>query len=118
MSNIAVLLIARGEPGEQRIWQRYELAFEPGESVLDGLCRIRDEQDPGLAFRYSCINANACKECMLRLDNKTVYACTARLEPREMRLEPLPNKQLIRDLAVEIAPPDERIAAISSLKTG
>jgi succinate dehydrogenase/fumarate reductase-like Fe-S protein len=46
---------------------------------------------------------------MLLLDGKTVYACTARLEPREMRLEPLRNKELIRDLAVEIAPPDERI---------
>ena len=44
------------------------------------------------------------------LDGKVVYACMARLEPREMRLEPLPNKTLLRDLATEIAPPDERIA--------
>jgi succinate dehydrogenase / fumarate reductase iron-sulfur subunit len=38
-----------------------------------------------------------------------VYACTARLEPREMRLAPLPNKPLLRDLATELAPPDERL---------
>ena len=104
MSETAQLLIRRGGA-----WQRFAVPFERGQSVLDGLRRIRAEEDPSLAFRYSCINANACKECMMRLDGKTVYACTARLEPREMRLEPLPNKTLLRDLATEIAPPDERI---------
>ena len=39
----------------------------------------------------------------------TVAACTARLEPREMRLAPLANKRLLRDLATEIAAPDERL---------
>ncbi len=100
----AALLIRRGQD-----WQRFEVAFERGQSVLDGLRRIRAEQDPTLAFRFSCINANACKECMIELDGKVVYACTARLEPREMRLAPLPNKTLLRDLATEIAPPDERL---------
>ena len=107
--NIATLLIERGLPHEQPSWSRFEVAYEPGQSVLDGLRRIRIEQDPTLAFRYSCINANACKECMLRLDGNVVYACTARLEPREMRLEPLANKPLIRDLVTEIAPQDERL---------
>jgi succinate dehydrogenase/fumarate reductase-like Fe-S protein len=100
----ARLLIKRGTA-----WQLFTVPFERGQSVLDGLRRIRAEQDPTLAFRFSCINANACKECVIRLDGKTVYACTARLEEREMRLEPLPNKSLLRDLATEIAPPDERL---------
>lgn len=104
MSLTATLLIRRGAA-----WQRFEVAFERGQSVLDGLRRIRAEQDPTLAFRFSCINANACKECMIELDGKVVYACTARLEPREMQLAPLANKQLLRDLATEIAPPDERL---------
>jgi succinate dehydrogenase/fumarate reductase-like Fe-S protein len=105
---IAVLLIRRGLAGAQD-WARFEVAFEPGQSVLDGLRRIRAEADPTLAFRYACINANACKECVMLLDGRVVYACTARLEPREMRLEPLPNKPLVRDLVTEIAPPDERL---------
>jgi succinate dehydrogenase / fumarate reductase iron-sulfur subunit len=45
---------------------------------------------------------------MIELDGTTVYACTARLEPREMTLAPLSNKPLIRDLVTEIAPPTER----------
>jgi succinate dehydrogenase/fumarate reductase-like Fe-S protein len=106
---MATLLVKRGEAGEPPSWSRFEVAYEPGQSVLDGLRRIRIESDPTLAFRYSCINANACKECMTLVDGKLVYACTARLEPREMRIEPLANKKLIRDLATEIAPPDERL---------
>lgn len=109
MNAIATLLVSRGQPGEKPAWARFDVAYETGQSVLDGLRRIRIDTDPSLAFRYSCINANACKECMVLLDGKVVYACTARLEPREMRLEPLPNKTQIRDLVTEIAPPDERL---------
>jgi succinate dehydrogenase/fumarate reductase-like Fe-S protein len=83
--------------------------FERGQSVLDGLRWIRANKDPSLAIRFSCINANACKECMMELDGETVYACTARLEPRAMTLAPLSNKQLVRDLVTEIAPPGERL---------
>lgn len=45
---------------------------------------------------------------MIELDGETVYACTARLQSREMTLAPLSNKKLIRDLVTEIAPPAER----------
>ena len=78
--------------------------------MLDALSWIRIHHDPSLAIRFSCINANACKECMINVDGKTAYACTTRLTEDEMALEPLPNKSLIRDLVTEIAPPDERLA--------
>ena len=105
----AILVIRRGAPGEMQRSEKHEVPFEPGQSVLDALRWIRAHRDPTLAMRYSCTNANTCKECMVRLDGKTVYACTARLEAREMRVEPLPNKALVRDLVTEIAPPDERL---------
>ena len=111
MSRIAILVIRRAEPGEAPRWTRYQVPFEPGQSVLDGLRRIRTQEDPSLAFRFSCINANACKECMIELDGRTVYACTARLEARAMRLAPLANKRLVRDLVTEIAPPSERLTS-------
>ena len=106
---IATLRIQRGLPGEAPQEARYEVPFEPGQSVLDGLRWLRCHVEPGLAFRHACLNANACKECMLLLDGKVTYACTARLEAREMHLAPLPNKPLVRDLVTLIAPPDERL---------
>jgi succinate dehydrogenase/fumarate reductase-like Fe-S protein len=101
--------IRRGAPGEAAHEQRYEVPYEPGQSVLDGLRWIRVHADPSLTFRYSCINANACKECMMQIDGKVGYACTARLVEGAMHIAPLDNKDLVRDLVTEIAPPEERL---------
>jgi succinate dehydrogenase/fumarate reductase-like Fe-S protein len=109
----AKLKVWRGEPGAPGRYEIYEVPFEPGQTVLDGLRWIRVHKDPSLAIRFSCINANACKECMIRVDGKTVYACTTRLAEGDMTLEPLPNKALIKDLVTEIAPPDERAPKLS-----
>ena len=108
MSVIATLKIWRGTERDAGRWESFEVPFEPGQSVLDGLRWLRINKDASLAIRFSCINANACKECMMEVDGATVYACTARLEPREMEVKPLHNKKLVRDLVTEIAPPAER----------
>jgi succinate dehydrogenase/fumarate reductase-like Fe-S protein len=108
VKEVATLKVWRGSAGEAGRFEAYEVPFEPGQSVLDGLRWIRVLKDPTLAIRFSCINANACKECIIALDGKPVYACTARLEAREMTLTPLSNKRLIRDLVTEIAPSAER----------
>ena len=86
MSETATLKIWRGQDKAKGHWETHAVPFERGQSVLDGLRWIRVNKDPTLAIRFSCINANACKECMMELDGETVYACTARLEPREMTL--------------------------------
>ena len=104
----AKLKVWRGAPGSSGRYEHYDVPFEQGQTVLDGVRWIRVHRDPSLAIRFSCINANACKECMINVDGKTVYACTTRLVEGEMTLEPLPNKPLIKDLVTEIAPPDER----------
>ena len=110
MTETATLTIWRGSDRGAGHWDTHEVPFERGQSVLDGLRWIRVHKDPSLAIRFSCINANACKECMMELDGETVYACTARLEPRAMSVAPLSNKKLVRDLVTEIAPPNERFA--------
>ena len=103
------LVIRRGAPGEPGRSESFEITFEAGQSVLDGLRALRSTSDPSLAFRFSCINANACKECMMLIDGKVDYACTVRLKEGVTKLAPLPKKALVRDLVTEIAPPDERL---------
>ena len=112
MTGVARLRVWRGVAPQAGQFESYEVPFESGQSVLDGLRWIRANHDPTLAIRYSCINANACKECMMEIDGATAYACTARLEPREMMVKPLSNKALVRDLVTEIAPPAERFATV------
>jgi succinate dehydrogenase/fumarate reductase-like Fe-S protein len=110
MRAIARLRVWRGLKHQAGRFETYDVPFEPGQSVLDGLRWIRTTHDPTLALRFSCINANACKECMMEIDGVAAYACTARLEPREMMVGPLPNKALVRDVVTEIAPPAERLS--------
>jgi len=105
----ARLHIQRGDSdGAPRI-ETFEVPFDPGNSLLDGLRWIRATLDPTLAIRFSCINANACKECMMELDGKAVYACTERLRDGDMHIAPLGHKALVQDLVTEIAPRDERL---------
>lgn len=112
MSETARLIIERGVAGVSAEIESFDVPFEAGQSVLDGLRWIRMHKDPTLAFRFSCISANACKECMMRIDGKVVYACLARLEARDMHLAPLANKTLVRDLVTDIAPPAERLSSL------
>ena len=111
MKLMARLRVWRGAPPGEGHFETYEVPFESGQSVLDGLRWVRARHDAGLALRFSCINANACKECMVMVEGKTVYACTTRLEPREMTIEPLRNKRWVKDVVSEIAPPDEKLRA-------
>jgi succinate dehydrogenase / fumarate reductase iron-sulfur subunit len=106
------LRVRRGGGQQAPTLQEYSVPAHAAASLLDGLRWLRANVDGTLAFRYACINANACKECMVRLDGKTVYACTSRLEPgRSYDVAPLPNKPLVRDLVTEIAPSKERLFA-------
>jgi len=109
MSETARLKVWRGIAPESGHFETYAVPFERGQSVLDGLRWIRSHCDPRLAVRFACINANACKECMMEVDGKAAYACTTRLETREQVIAPLHNKQWVRDVVSEVAPSDERL---------
>ena len=103
--------VRRGTPDEPSRIESFTVPYSEGMSVLDAVMWVRAHVDSTLAIRYACINANACKECMVRVDGKTGYACTARLARDGALIEPLGNKALIRDLVTDIVPPKERLAA-------
>ena len=105
----ATLRIARSGPDRPEETETFDVPYETGASVLDGLIWLRENRDPSLAFRYSCTSANVCKECTMLIDGETAYACTARLRPGAMTLEPLRNKRVIRDLVTDTLPPAEKL---------
>jgi succinate dehydrogenase/fumarate reductase-like Fe-S protein len=104
----AHLKIWRGSSREDGRYEQFEVAFEDGDSVLDGLVRIRLHQDPDLAIRFSCFNANVCKECMMLIDGNVEYACIAKLREGLIQLDPLANSPLLRDLVTDTLSPKER----------
>ena len=104
----ATLKVTRGEPGGALRFETFQVPFTPGASVLDGLMWIREHRDASLAFRFACINANVCKECVMRIDGRNAYACTERLREGEILVEPLATKRHVRDLVCDTVPPRER----------
>ena len=105
----ARLRVFRGSDRAAGRYQDYDVAFEEGDSVLDGLTRIRTEQDPSLAVRFSCFNANVCKECSMLIDGKVEYACIAKLTEGVTRVEPLAKLPLLRDLVTDTLAKKERL---------
>jgi succinate dehydrogenase/fumarate reductase-like Fe-S protein len=108
----APITIQRGAPGEEPWMETYDVPWRPGMSVLDAIVWVRTHADSSVAFRYSCVSANACKECMVAVNGKTVYACTERLAEGGTDVGPLKNKTLIRDLVTDIVPPKENLRTI------
>ena len=103
------ITVKRGVQNEKPHFEVYHVPYRECMSVLDAIMWIRTNIDSSLAVRYSCINANACKECMVMVDGKTQYACTTRLLNEDTTIEPLSNKALIKDLVTDIVPPKENL---------
>ena len=106
----AELYIFRGTACADSKFETFNVPFQQGDSVLDALIWINDNVDETLSFRYSCINANACKECMMLIDGEVEYACLKKLQEKKSKLQPLPNKKLIKDLVTDIVPPKEKFS--------
>ena len=109
MKDRVTITVKRGVLNEEPHFEVYDVPYHEGMSVLDAIVWVRTNIDSSLAVRYSCINANACKECMVMVDGKTQYACTTRLLIGDTTIEPLSNKALIKDLVTDIVPPKENL---------
>jgi succinate dehydrogenase/fumarate reductase-like Fe-S protein len=111
-SKHARLRVWRGTAPENGRYEEFEIAFEDGDSVLDGLVRVRLTADPDLAFQFSCFNANVCKECVMLIDGEVQYACIARLHPGIIQVDPVPNQRILRDLLIETQERDNKGAEL------
>jgi succinate dehydrogenase/fumarate reductase iron-sulfur protein len=70
-----------------------EFIHEPrtSDSILDALKEIRDEQDPTIAFRYSCREA-VCGSCGMVINGEIALACRrSRDRPTRSSSSPSPT---------------------------
>lgn len=87
-------------------WQRYVLPVDYGMTVLDGLHRIKETQDPTLAFRFSC-RMGVCGSCAMLINGKPTLACNTQISnvaDRTLAVAPLPNFDTIKDLVPDLSP--------------
>lgn len=105
----ARLKIWRGTSHDEGEYETFDITFEDGESVLDGLVALRRKRAPDLAIRFSCFNSNVCKECTMLVNGKVQYACIAKLQSGEIRLDPIPKRPLLRDLITDTLSDKEKL---------
>jgi fumarate reductase iron-sulfur subunit len=98
------LLIQRFQPEIMKapILQEYQVPLGPSFTVLDGLNYIYENLDSSLAFRASCL-AGLCMVCLIQINGRIQCPCKTPMA-KEMKLAPLPNKKVIRDLVVDLDP--------------
>ncbi len=100
--------IRRYDPEEDEgPWEKqYKLQVEKGMTVLDGLHKIKETQDPSLAFRFSC-RMGVCGSCAMLINGKPTLACNTQildLTQTSLTVAPLPNFNVIRDLVPDLVP--------------
>jgi len=84
----------------------YEVKYRKGMTVLDALTDVRERQDSSLGYRHSC-RMGICGSCGMTIEGRPMLACQTQvssLNRETIKIEPLHNMQVIRDLVVDIIP--------------
>lgn len=95
-------------------FQSYTIPYDEDWVVLDALTYVKDKLDPSLTFRWSCHMA-VCGSCGMQVNGTPVLTCKAFLRdyvPGVVRVEPLRNFPIEKDLVVKLDGFVERLEAI------
>lgn len=88
-------------------FQSFALAPRDNRTVLDVVTEIQREQDPTLSYRFAC-RVGMCGSCAMVVNGEPRWTCRTRVEEvapaGRLRLEPLRNLPVIKDLAVDMVP--------------
>ena len=116
MADRITLQVARYRPEENSaVWfQEYEVPCPKEWVVLDGLNYIKDRLDGTLSYRWSC-RMGICGSCGMMVNGEPKLTCATFLTdyaPGPVRVEPLNNFPVVRDLIVEITDFMEKLTRV------
>jgi len=106
MRDRILLQIARYRPEQESeaTFDEFEVPCHKEWAVLDGLNYVKDQIDGTLAYRWSC-RMGICGSCGMTVNGEPKLTCATFLNdyaPGPVRVEPLRNFPVIRDLIVDI----------------
>ncbi|HEY8164158.1 MAG TPA: succinate dehydrogenase/fumarate reductase iron-sulfur subunit [Gemmatimonadaceae bacterium] len=106
MADQITLQVARYRPEEEAspTFQEYDVPCPKDWVVLDGLNYVKDRLDGTLSYRWSC-RMGICGSCGMTVNGEPKLTCATFLAdyaPGPVRVEPLRNFPVIRDLVVDI----------------
>jgi fumarate reductase iron-sulfur subunit len=104
------------EQDAQPRYQTYTVPYHEDWVVLDALNHIKDHVDGTLSYRWSC-RMGVCGSCGMMVNGTPKLTCAAFLKdyyPNPIRVEPLANFPVIRDLVINL---DDFLHKMKELKT-
>jgi fumarate reductase iron-sulfur subunit len=116
MTDHITLQVARYRPESESepTLEAYELPCPKEWVVLDGLNHIKDRLDGTLSFRWSC-RMGICGSCGMTVNGEPKLTCATFLSdyaPGPVRVEPLRNFPVIRDLVVDVGDFMQKLARV------
>jgi fumarate reductase iron-sulfur subunit len=103
-----------GEPLTVEVWrgtahgafQTFRVPRRLNQTVLDVVTEIQRAQDPTLSYRFAC-RVGMCGSCAMTVNGRPRWTCRTRVSEAAtaggaLRLEPLRNFTVVKDLAVEM----------------
>jgi fumarate reductase iron-sulfur subunit len=106
MADRITLRVTRYRPDQESepVFQEYEVPCPKEWVILDGLNFVKDHLDGTLSYRWSC-RMGVCGSCGMTVNGEPKLTCAtflANYAPGPVRVEPLRNFPVIRDLVVAI----------------
>ena len=95
----------RPEEESEPVYQSYEVPFREDWVILDALNYIKDNIDGTLSYRWAC-RMGVCGSCGMMVNGIPVLTCAIFMEkylPGPIRVEPLSNFPVVRDLVIEMS---------------
>jgi fumarate reductase iron-sulfur subunit len=92
--------------GAEGSFQSFRVPRRPHQTVLDVVTEIQREQDATLSYRFAC-RVGMCGSCAMVVNGRPRWTCRTRVseaigDSTQLRLEPLRNFTVVKDLAVEM----------------
>lgn len=88
-------------------WEDFQLDIDPKERVLDGLHKIKWEEDGTLTFRRSCAHG-ICGSDAMRINGRNRLACKTLIKDinpeKPITVEPIKGLTVLKDLVVDMEP--------------
>ena len=87
-------------------FQTFAVPRRENQTILDVVTEIQRDQDATLAYRFAC-RVGMCGSCAMMVNGRPRWTCRTRVEEvigddGSLRLEPLHNFTVVKDLAVEM----------------
>lgn len=109
MNRVYQVRIRRYDPTTQKgpRYQSYTIEGEERKTLLEMLKEVYSKYDGEISFRWSC-GMGKCGICAVQANGRRTLACQHVVEEREVTIEPVRDRPVIRDLttALEQKPAD------------